>query len=107
MQLYVKAVLLQVAGETARTHELRALLGLLARRLREAGFASEAEAIERFVAENRGQLIAAEEAYILARYSELSYERSEAEALVRLAERLLGLLDGVVRRVLGLDKVYG
>jgi HEPN domain-containing protein len=97
-------VVLQLTGETPRTHGIRALLGFLSRRLREAGFNGEADTIESFVGEHRGLLVEAEEAYILARYSATSYTRAEADRLVDLSEKLIGMLKDRVVGVLGVDK---
>ncbi len=99
MQLYTKATLYELFGERVRTHGIRELLGLLARLLEEAGFVEEAERVRGFVAENRGLLIEAEEAYTLARYGETGYTRGDAERMIRLAEELIKLLEGVAESV--------
>ncbi len=98
MQLYAKAVLLELFGEETRTHSIRELLGLLARRLREAGYEEEALRVMEYVARERLTLLEAEEAYITARYG-LGYTGEEAERLLEAAARLQGFLEGVARRV--------
>jgi len=96
MQLYAKAVLYELFAEQYKGHGLRELLGLLAMRLREAGYGGLAERISSFVGEERAALIEAEEAYILSRYGSIQYTREDALALNRLARRLIKLLDEVV-----------
>ncbi len=98
MQLYLKALLLELFGEEVRIHSVRELLGLLVRRLRDAGYTSEAEKVMEFVAAERLALLEADEAYITARYG-AGYTAGEAEKLLDLAERLIGLLEEVSRRV--------
>ena len=98
MRLYLKAVLLELFGEEARAHSVRELLGLLARRLREAGYTGEAALVMEFAAAEKLALLEADEAYITARYG-LGYTEGDAERLVGLAGRLLGLLEEVARRV--------
>ncbi|MCE4610435.1 MAG: HEPN domain-containing protein [Desulfurococcales archaeon] len=98
MQLHLKAVLLELFGEEARTHSVRELLGLLARRLRDAGYTGEAMRVMEFAAAERLALLEADEAYITARYG-LGYSVGEAERLVDLAGRLIALLEEVARRV--------
>ena len=98
MQLHLKAVLLELFGEEARTHSVRELLGLLARRLRDTGYTGEAMRVMEFAAAERLALLEADEAYITARYG-LGYSVGEAERLVDLAGRLIALLEEVARRV--------
>ena len=98
MQLHLKAVLLELFGEEARTHSVRELLGLLARRLRDAGYTGEAKRVMEFAAAERLALLEADEAYITARYG-LGYSMEEAERLVGLAGRLIDLLEEVARCV--------
>ncbi len=96
MQLAVKAAIYELFGERVRGHGIRELLSILARRLEEAGYRREADTVREFVAEHRGLLVEAEEAYILARYGEHGYDRGVAGRLVELAERLVSMLRGVV-----------
>ena len=67
-QLYLKAVLLELFGEEARTHSIRELLGLLARRLRDTSYTGEAERVMEFASAERLTLLEADEAYFTARY---------------------------------------
>lgn len=99
IQLYVKAVLYELFGERVRGHALRELLGLVARLLDDAGYSGEAGRIRGFVADNGSLLIEAEEAYMMSRYGERSYTLRDTERLIDLAERLIKLLEEVVRSV--------
>ena len=99
MQLFIKAILYELFGERVRGHGLRELLGLLARLLEDAGYRSEADKIRVFVAEHRGLLIEAEEAYTLARYGEVGYRESDARRIIELAEELIRVLEEVANRV--------
>ena len=98
MQLYVKAVLLELFGEEARTHSVRELLGLLARLLERAGYAGEALEVRELAARERALLIEAEEACVSARYG-LGVDEETAARLLDLAGRLIELLEGVAGRV--------
>ncbi len=98
MQLYSKAVLLELFGEETRIHAIREILGLLARRLAAAGYREEAARLMEYVARERLLLLQAEEAYITARYG-IGYTGEEAEALLGAAARLIELLEEVARNV--------
>jgi HEPN domain-containing protein len=99
MQLYIKAVLYELFGERFRGHGLRELLGFLAQYLRKSGYEEQSERIRRFVDEYRAELALAEEAYIGGRYGEVDYDQKDVEALVKVADELIRLLDEVVKDV--------
>ena len=99
MQLYTKATLYELFGERVWGRGFRELLGLLAKLLEEAGYGKEADMVRSFVAEHRGLLIEAEEAYTLARYGETGYSEADALKMIRLAESLIQMLEEVARRV--------
>mgnify|MGYP001770623451 CR=1 FL=1 len=90
LQLYLKALLLELAGDYPRTHSIRRLLGELNRVLRSTD-------LENFVAANRARFLALEDAYIMSRYYVREYEREDAEDMVKLVEETLSLL----RRLVG------
>ncbi|MEM4970736.1 MAG: HEPN domain-containing protein [Sulfolobales archaeon] len=90
LQLYLKAVLLELVGDYPRTHSIRHLLGELNRVLK-------SQDLEGFVAANRSRLLALEDAYIMSRYYIREYEREDAEDMVKLVEEVLSLL----KRILG------
>ena len=98
MQLYIKAVLYELFGERFRGHGLRELLGFLAQYLRKSGYEEQSEK-RRFVYEYRAELALAEEAYIGERYGEVNYDKKDVEALVKVADELIRLLDEVVKDV--------
>lgn len=99
IQLALKATLLRLFEEQHRGHGVRELLSILARRLEESGYDTEAEAVREFAAQHRGILIEAEEAYIHSRYGEEEYTREDAERLIMLAGEVLELLERVESRV--------
>jgi HEPN domain-containing protein len=99
IQLYIKAVLYELFGERVRGHNIRELLGLLARLLDRAEYHNEANRVRDFVADNRGILIDVEEAYIMSRYGERGYTLEEAKKFIDLAKRLINLLEEVAKDV--------
>lgn len=90
LQLYLKHVLLEVAGDYPRTHSVRALLGEVARALGSRG-------LEEFVRANRARLSALEDAYLMARYFVKHYEKEDAEDMLRLVEEALEAVEGARR----------
>ncbi len=98
-QLYVKAVLFKVFGETPRIHGVRELLGVLVSRLRRAGFAEHASRLEDLVRELRGALLLLEDAYTDARYSPRSFGEDEARYALCSVEKLISLLREVEKLV--------
>ena len=99
MQLYIKVVLYELFGERFMGYVLRELLGFLAQYLRKSGYEERSERIRRFVYEYRAELALAEEAYIGGRYGEVDYDQKDVEALVKVADELIRLLDEVVKDV--------
>ncbi|MEM0267109.1 MAG: HEPN domain-containing protein [Thermofilaceae archaeon] len=92
-QLFVKSVMLELVGETPRSHRVRELLHLLSRLAPEAE-----EPVTEFVRRNREALRALDDAYIASRYLPSAYTREEAEAFVKLAESLIELVSEVLER---------
>ncbi len=100
-QLYAKAAYFQLFGEKRRGHGLRELLGALARDLEAQGYAEQARAVRQFVVEYRDVLVMLEDAYIDSRYGEASYDEGDVSKAVEAVEKLMELLEGVVRDVVG------
>lgn len=98
-QLYLKSLLYRLAGEEYRGHSIRALMGALSMMLRDKGLKELAEEVEGFVRENRRLLAELEEAHTRAVYGVFEYPRSQAEALVEAANKVVKLLMGVESRV--------
>ena len=99
-QLRIEASLLRLTGEMPRTHRIRELLGMLARRLEGLGFKEDALRIVDFVRERNGVLVDVESAYTESRYGVGGIAGSVVEML-RMAEELFKLLDEVEGHVLG------
>ena len=91
-QLYIKSVVLELTGETLRSHSLRQLL----RSLRD--LVPQGERIEEFIRQHRGLLVRLEDAYIVSRYVVREYEEDEAEELVKFAEVLIGFVRGLQKQ---------
>lgn len=89
LQLYLKALLLELVGDYPRTHSIRHLLGELNRILR-------SRELEDFVAANRARLLALEDAYLMSRYYVRSYGREDAEDMVKLVEETISLLEKIL-----------
>lgn len=83
VQLYVKSVLFEFAGEVPRIHALRQLLGAL------KAVVDQPARIDQFVAENRSLLIRLEDTYINSRYVPREYEKEEAKELVDFAQEAI------------------
>ena len=100
-QLRVKASLLRLTGEMPRIHGIRELLGILAKRMEEIGHLDEMEKITGFVRENREVLVDIEAAYTESRYGLAVATEAVVREMLRVAERLFGLLEEVEDGVLG------
>jgi HEPN domain-containing protein len=77
VQLYLKAVILEEAGQTPRTHSLRQLLaqyGLI---------------IEQEIKFDRNSLFMLESAYFNARYIAVTYDEEQAKDALKIAKELI------------------
>ncbi|MEM2106943.1 MAG: HEPN domain-containing protein [Candidatus Bathyarchaeia archaeon] len=83
VQLYLKSMVLELAGEVPRMHSIRQLLRVLKE------MSDRPDIIDDYVKKNRSLLIRLEEAYISSRYMPRDYEREEAEELVNFAEEVI------------------
>ena len=99
IQLYVKAMYYEIFGVKIRGHGVRELLGLLSKELETHGFINEARLIRDFVTSNRDVLVMLEEAYIEARYGDVSYGIDDLSKAINVARELVKLLDEVVGSV--------
>ncbi len=94
-QLGLKALLHELLGRAPRTHSLTELLGVLRNLLVEAELDELVERVSNFVMEFRKDLWALEEAYYRGRYGFVEYDAEEAKRCIRIAEKLLKLLEEV------------
>lgn len=85
VQLYLKSVILELAGEVPRTNSIRQLLHMI----RTILDGEKARRIDEFVYEHRRLLAGLEEAYLASRYLFRVYERDESEELVRFAREVV------------------
>ncbi len=90
VQLFLKAVLLEVIGDYPRTHSIRRLLGEILRILR-------SQELEEFIRTNKIRLSALEDAYLMARYFIKEYDEDDSRDMLELAENTIKLAERVVR----------
>lgn len=90
-QLAIKSTMLRLIGEIPRLHRIRELLHLLG-----TSVPTSERLIHQFVSKNNEGLRALEDTYITSRYIPTSYTREEAEALLKLAQRIMGLMEEVL-----------
>jgi len=95
IQLCLKALLLRILGFMPRRHNIRELLGILSKTLKELGRGDLASKVDRFVEMWRSELKVLEEAYTAARYLPRTYERDDAARIAKLIDLLLALLEEV------------
>jgi len=98
-QLYTKAVYYELFGDVLRGHRLRELLSTLVKALEKHGYSESAESVVSFIDSRRRALIDLEEAYTSSRYGHVDYAKEDAERAVKTVQRLVDLLEEVVRRV--------
>jgi len=89
VQLYLKAVILELTGEVPRVHAVRQLMYALKELLGKSNL------FDDFVREKRSLLIRLEEAYISSRYLPREYEREEAEELINFSEKVIEFVKSV------------
>ncbi|MET1160331.1 MAG: HEPN domain-containing protein [Thermoprotei archaeon] len=91
LQLYLKAVMLELVGEYPRTHSIRRLLGELNRVLK-------SRELEDFVRINRTRLSVLEDAYLIARYFVKEYSEEDAKDLLELVEETVELIKRIMSK---------
>ena len=84
VQLLIKAIILEKGGDFPKTHAIRKLFGLLYHITKD----------ERFKYD-RKSLIFIESAYFNARYFSFTYEREDAEEILKIAEDIKKLVENV------------
>ena len=94
VQLYLKSLILELAGGMPRTHSVRRLLYILGE------LVGARESVEEYVRGRRLELRALEDAYLNARYAPQEYTREEALDLVRLAEEVIRFAERLTGRPL-------
>ncbi len=98
----MKTILLKLFDEEMRVYGVLEHLSLLRRRLEDAGFKKEAEALSELVRRNRTLIELLDESYIMARYGSPGlYRRGDAENAVEFAEELVKTLEKLEKGVLG------
>ena len=92
-QLRVKAALIRLAGHYPRVHNIRLLLGELAKVIG----GNVGKKIIEFIKNNRSLLSELEDVYLIARYSPKQYSREDAEDLITIAEKIIKLVEETER----------
>ena len=99
LQLYLKAVLLELFAFEARFHGLRSLLSYLSKFLRENGYQENAREIDELTSKFREYLITLESSYIDSRYGDIEYDKSLAEEILSLTDKIIKKIEEIVKRV--------
>lgn len=89
--LHLKAALLEVSGETPRTHRLRDLLAALSRLAPNMG-----GALSEFTRENREGISLLEQYHLSSRYLPYPCDREDAQNAVDVAQKLIDIVGEVV-----------
>ncbi len=95
IQLYSKALLLELAGYVPTTHDIRDVLGLISKALPE----NLKQSVRAFSRKYRRELAELVDIYTNARYGPRILTREEALIALEVAEKLLGLLNTVREKV--------
>ena len=98
LQLYIKAVILEVFGKEYRGHGIRESLSYLSKLLKENGYSELATKVDEMVREYRDKLVSVEDAYLDSRYEDVEYDEGVKE-LIGFAERAINFLEEVVNSV--------
>ncbi len=100
LQLYLKAVIMELFGLETRTHGILEHLAILRRELDKAGYTDLAILISDIVREKRSIIDLIDESYIMARYAlEPRYQPEDAMRAINLAESIIEVLEKVRREV--------
>jgi len=90
-QLYLKAILLELIGDYPRTHSIIFLL----KELERTGIME----ISEFIRMNKSGLHNLEDSYLTSRYFYKSFDKEDAEYLLSLAEKVVGLCEDIRKRL--------
>ncbi len=86
VQLYLKAIILEEAGQTPRTHSIRQLLAQLG------------QIIEKEIKYDRNSLFMLESAYFNARYIAVTYDEEQAKDAIKIAKELITHVENIRNR---------
>ncbi|BCU71561.1 HEPN domain-containing protein [Stygiolobus caldivivus] len=98
LQLYNKAVILEIFGKEYRGHGIRESFSYLSKLLRENGYSELATKVDEMVREYRNKLVSVEDAYLDSRYEDVEYDEGVME-LISFAEKAINFLEEVVKSV--------
>ena len=84
VQLFLKAIILEKGGEFPRTHSLRQLFSILSNLTK-----------NRELKYDRKSLLLLESAYLNSRYINFSYNKEDAEEILKIVEEVLDLAGNV------------
>jgi len=99
LELYLKSLIYELFGEEVKICSLRELLGILHKRLRDAGRSRDAELIETIIENYRGVILGLEDANVDARYGTKPYDRKDAMDSIEAVEQIIEKLEKVRKRV--------
>ena len=100
LQLYLKAVLLELFGFPTRTHGILEHLSLLRRELSTTQHSSLAEELSSLVKEKRAIIDLLDESYIEGRYGLAEgYTKELAEQAIKTARQVINLLEKIREKV--------
>jgi HEPN domain-containing protein len=86
VQLYLKAIILEQAGQTPRTHSIRQLLAQLS------------HILEKKIAYDRNSLFMLESAYFNARYIPVTYDEEQAKDAIKIAKEIKSHVENLRHR---------
>ncbi|NON62085.1 HEPN domain-containing protein [Acidianus sp. RZ1] len=99
VQLYVKAVLLELIGKEYEGHGIRSLLSYLSDLLEKNEYHEEAKKVRDFVRERSSSLVTLEDSCIEGRYEDVEFSEEDADEMIKLAKDTISMLEEVVRSV--------
>ena len=100
LQLYLKAVLIELFGIETRVHGVLEHLAILRRELANAGFSELASMLSDVTRENRDIIDLLDDSYIGARYTvDINYTVEHARRALDFAEKLIKILDEITFKV--------
>lgn len=99
IQLFLKAILLELFASEFRSHQVRTLLSYLVKLLTENNYTDLANEVQELATEHKETLSELEDAYIESRYGEIEYEKVQAENSISVSEKIINKLEEISKRV--------
>ncbi|MCG3109043.1 hypothetical protein L3N51_01333 [Metallosphaera sp. J1] len=99
IQLFLKAILLELFASEFRSHQVRTLFSYLVKLLIENNYTDLANEVQELATEHKETLSELEDAYIESRYGEIEYEKVQAENSISVSEKIINKLEEISKRV--------